>query len=578
MRKHISIILVLACSSLLLNGCQPEHTEEENKVNPPSSQEQQETPSTSLLPEIEAFLHLDDVMIKDGVIVNHQQKNNIINWLTSLKLEPTEAFKDAYSFEKGIPTINEDAEAPLYLRYQFDCGDESFYIYDKNHELLQDYYLLLFKNSENAYLVTKKAVQQDCIKNYDGTMITDALGTTYFPDTTIPSDAKISEQYLSKNQAEITIDLPYFMRNVWKEAEFSEDPQTKLVEQLLFAFQTKQEGIHSQLKSVMTLLEPLKQEFRIDSFTEIEIDGKTYPLEYPVHSWSQFYRGSDVRQKFQELYHENVPQFENSFAMWNSMTYEPNLDIYSLYEYRDGAVGGNNDDTCYIIDKKNERNEMILNIAQIFTETWWDKDTVNMTKNSALPLLPRHFSEASKADGILTVSELINDQKENLNFYEIHGTLNEWGTYSLTKIINKTTPHIPSGDIIFYNNYKTDSGDIEFLPLFDCNLCQSANYELLNTANDKAFYEDENIAVIFIVYSNEGNPTSLIPYLFDKKTNQFNNLWLSKEESLYYWNQLKKDNPHLPEDTPMMKFEMNGKSYLFLDWTKGTKRTLIELK
>lgn len=566
--------ILCACGSIQENPVStPTDT---NKTEPASDNDSAEI---LMLPEAEYFMEDHGVMKVDDLPVSEKQKHSIVEWLCRLKLEPTHEYDEMFDADGKIST---DYLDQAYVRTSVEYGNQRFCIIS----LTTDYglYLLIFSDSNEKHLIDKQTYIESGVFVRDNYVDVSDLGVLYHPSFTIPKDTKISKQYLKENWVDIEIDLPYPHLGVWGSVTFSETEKDRNIEQLLFSFYAEKLGKGGMLKAVFGQLEPVYNGSDFNNLYEIEVDGEQIKLEYPVVGYSQFYKGEAVRDKFMELFGQSIGEIENTYG-WSGYTYEPDADLYSYHEYQDGAIAGYSATIPYAYEISYSQDEICIKAAAIETNFTTGEELVNMRKNSSLPILQRHFSKASQADGVLTVSELIRDQNENLNLYEIHGKLNEWGTYSLLDSIDQTMLHLPEKDVIFYNNYEARDGIIVFAPLLDCSLASEINrrvisnimYALEGNKDAYTFYEDDRYAVIY--YSqHQGSPGDdmIMAYVLDKKEKAFNKE-LEPEQAAKYYEKLKVKNTHLSEDTPMIYFETSEGKFLYLKSTKTTQPALIHL-
>lgn len=529
--------------------------------------------------EAEYFMEDHGVMKVDDLPVSEKQKHSIVEWLCNLKLEPIHEYDELFDADGEI---NTDYLDEAYVRTRVEYGNQRFDIISVS--IGNGFYLLIFSDSNQKYLIDKQTFIESDLFVRDKRVDVSDLGVLYHPSFTIPKDTKISKQYLKENWADIEIDLPYPHLGVWGNVTFSETEKDRNIEQLLFSFYAEKQGISRMLKAVFGQLESVYHGSDFNNLYEIEVDGEQIKLKYPVVGYSQFYEGEAVRNKFMELFGQSIGEIENTYG-WSGYTYEPDADLYSYHEYQDGAVAGYSATIPYAYEISYSQDEICIKAAAIETNFTTGEELVNMCKNSSLPILQRHFSNASQADGILTVSELIRDQNENLNLYEIHGKLNEWGTYSLLGSIDQTILQLPDKDVIFYNNYEARNGITVFAPLLDCSLASEINRQVISSimyasegdSDVYTFYEDDRYAVIY--YSGQqGNPSDdrIMAYVLDKKEKTFNKE-LEPEQAAKYYEKLKIKNTHLSENTPMIYFETSEGKFLYLKLTKTTQPTLIHL-
>lgn len=574
--------LSLCVLALLLCACQPAMPNElPNEGDSGDVSTETDLKPVIIMPEIESFTKDIGVMKLNGDAVSNNQKAAIIEWLKSLELTPTHDYDEQLIISEN--DVSTSSDKTLKTLIDIEYGDQGFAVYDAF--LSSNIYFLNFKGSVNIYPVDYFKLQEHPAFIRDKSLDISSLGTAYQPDFTIPADARVSKQFLAENRSEITIDLPYLSLGIWESVSFSKEQPERNIQQLMLAFYADQQGFFEKMQYVFTLVEPIAVgSYAMDDIDEIVIDGQLIKLETPIPDYSEFYKGEAVRQKYEELYGVPLGMIENDNSPWLGYTYEAEYDLFTYHEYRDGAVGGYTYDTPYAYDVKLSGNEMILRVASINTSFDYDKETVNCYKNSGLPIADRHFSAAAKADGILSVKELINEQGNYFDKFEIHGKLNPWGSYSLSKVEDKTLITMPEKDVIFYNNFERIDHNTIFMPLFDCNLARSANttmlYDMnrdLKACNRYTFYEDERYAVVYTAAKVTKNKDELLVYLLDKQNKTFNQP-MSQSEADFYYQQLKDANPHLKPDTEMILYEENGQSLLYLKGTDTTLDIVIKLK
>ncbi len=571
--------LSLCVLAFLLCACQPAIPNESlNEGDSSDVSTETDSKPAIIMPEIESFMKDLGVMKLNGDAVSNNQKAAIIEWLKSLEITPTHEYDEQLMISENDVSTNSDNALTTLI--DVDYGDQGFAVYYAF--LSSNIYFLKFKGSANIYPVDYFELLKHPAFIRDKSLDISSLGTAYQPDFTIPADARVSKQFLAENRSEITIDLPYLSLGTWESVAFSKEQAERNIQQLMLAFYAEQQGFFKKMQYVFTLVEPIAVgSYAMDDTDEIVIDGQLIELETPVPDYSEFYKGEAIRQKYEELYGEPLGMIESDNRRWLGYTYEAEYDLFTYHEYRDGAVGGYTYDTPYAYDVKLSGDEMILQVASISTNFVYDKETVNCYKNSGLPIADRHFSAAAKADGYLTIKELIDEQGSYLNKFEIHGKLNSWGSYSLNKVEDKTLITMPEKDVIFYNNFERIDQNTIFLPLFDCNLARSANttmlYDMnldLKICNRYTFYEDERYALVYTGTINKGE---LLVYVLDKQNKTFNQP-MSQSEADFYYQQLKDANPHLKLDTEMILYEENGQSLLYLKGTNTTLDTVIKLK
>lgn len=530
--------------------------------------------------EAEYFMEDRGVMKINGDAVSHKQKADIIAWLANLKQAPTHEYDERLIIEENsvafVPTENKVLSAKINVEY----GDQRFAIYwDHSGGGVQ---ILKFKDSLNIYKVNYFKLEETGPFRRDKTLDVSSLGEVYQPDFTIPEDVKVSKQFLNENIVNIKVDLKYPKIDLWGVSNLSKDEKDKQIEQLLLAFYADQQDFIYKMQIVFNLIEPIaKGNYSMNMINEINIDGKTLHLSEEVPDYSRFYNGEAIRMKYEELFGNQLDDIPNEPYLGLGYRYEPEHDLFIYYIYGDATSMGSTYDVPYAYDISIEGNKMMLKVASIKTNFSYIDGNTNVYKNSGIPMGYRHFSDVSKVDNVLTISEVIKDQKDNLDLYVIYGQLNQWGTYSLVGYDNQTKTSLPEKDVIFYNNYERKDQKTIFLPLFDSNLARSANetilYNLLREYkyyNDHAFYEDEYYAVI---YTRDWMGKNLVTYVLDKQNKTFNQP-LSEKESETYFQQLSDANPHLKADTEMILFTTNGQKLLYLKGNDYTQDIVIALK
>lgn len=576
--------MVLCLLALTLCACQS--NQEINKSTTESDsthtdiQTNSDVETINTIPEVEYYMEDHGVMKLNGDAVSHKQKALIIAWLADLKLTPTHEYDERLIIEENSVSLVPVKDRYLSAEFDIEYGDQRFTIYCEN--TTHGIQMLKFSESTNIYPIDYFKLRDTQPFIRDKEVDASPLGKSFQPDFTIPKDVKVSKQFLDENKAEITIDCLYPSIGQWGTAFLNKDAVKRTIEQLLLAFYADNQTLLYKMQVVFNQVEPAaKGNYSMDTIDEIIVDGKLINLTSPVPDYSLFYHGDEIRSKYKELFGQELGNIENEFNFYSGYQYEPENDLFVYYFYGDGAIGGITYDVPYAYDVRINGNEMIIKVASVKTSFLFTKDTVNVAKNSGIPIGVRHFSDASKVDGFLSIRELINDQKENLDLYEIHGQLNEWGTYSLSSYVKKSEDSKIKKDVIFYNNFEREDGNIIFLPLFDNNLARSANEVILydlhkdfKYCNDYAFYEDEHYAVI---YARDWMGKTLITYVLDKQNKTFNKP-ISQNEADIYYQQLKDANPHLKADTEMILFTANGQKLLYLKGNDCTQDTVIALK
>lgn len=525
-------------------------------------------------------------LILDGYIVSNQQKEELLAWLDEFDRVVFEGAEEYIRLENGIPVIVEKYEGSVWLSHELVVDGITISIFDVGIGDIPN--LLTMSNSDEIYRFDSdpRDYYYRPLFDLNKEMIVNDFGKEMQLECAYPpSDAWVSSQYQSKNFADVTIDMPNYYIGIWEEPDLSEDEETRRWEQLLLAFQMKQSSNYDQLKSAVLLSKPFSTNLEWGLIEEVEINGIVQPLQKPIGiRGASFYHGKDVRLKYKELYGEEMGEPEKLIESWENIVYDAGLDIFILSNLGDNMQMEMEVVTSFVIEQQIQGNELILEVVNIMTS--YDKVTgiKHMRKNSGLPILNRHFSDESKADGVLKVSELLKDQKDSFDYYRVVGELNDQGSYSLKEfqLLNEVT--ILKEDVIFYNKYLRDDEKIVFLPLFDSKYCNEANRILLNTLNshtepdkvDYCFYEDEAVAVIF--GSSLIRPSKLknVAYIFDKQ-NQVYNPILDQAEAKVIIDELKKENPHLLDDTPVSVFYMEGEKYVYLHETEATYSILIRV-
>lgn len=576
--------MVLCLLALTLCACQSNQEINKSTTESDSTQTDIQTNSDAKtadsIPEAEYYMEDHGVMKLNGDAVSHKQKADIIAWLADLKLAPTHEYDDRLIIDENSVALVPVKDSYLSAKFDVEYGDQRFTIYCENST--PGIQLLKFKDSLNIYPVKYFEIEKTGLFKRDKTLDVSSLGEVYQPDFTIPKDAKVSKQFLDENKAEITIDclFPYIER--WGMALLNKDADKRTIEQLLLAFYADNQTFLYKMQLLFNQVEPAaKGNYSIDTIDEIVVDGKLIKLTAPVPDYSLFYHGDEIRSKYKELFGQELGTIENESDFYSGYRYEPENDLYVYYVYGDGAIGGITYDVPYAYDVRINGNEMVIKAASIKTSFLFTKDTVNVYKNSGIPLGYRHFSDASKTDNVLTMSEVIKDQKDNLDLYVIYGQLNQWGTYSLVGYDNQTKTSLPEKDVIFYNLFERKDQKTIFLPLFDSNLARSANEAILYSlsreskyCDDYAFYEDEKVAVI---YARDWMKKNLVTYVLDKQNKTFNEP-MSQDEADVYYQQLKDANPHLKADTEMILYTANGQKLLYLKGNDFTQDIVIALK
>lgn len=344
------------------------------------------------------------------------------------------------------------------------------------------------------------------------------------------------------------------------------------IEQLLAAFQLDVRGdMYQKMTHMLRSAKDVKNYDNKQSYVfEVEKDGGFCKLDKPSGTWAHwFINGKDVREKYLEMFGKDLPENYSMEGHWEFFNYNPSCDVFAFYSYptHSGTVQYFR---SILMDTKYEADEVIVTVANIYSMGYSHDENFEYThfkmyKDSGLPILNRHFSEESHADGRLTVSELIKDQYENLDIYEVRGKKNEWGTYTLVSYDYISDIHMPEEDVIFYNYYNMNNGmgtnaENVFLPLFDCSLCFDANREMFGRGLNYpiTFYEDDKYAVIFMKrkyqdYERYGSQAFVLD-----KTNMTYNAQYESELT----DKLIEANPQLSKDGKFVYFEMNGESYL----------------
>lgn len=576
--------LILCLCVLCLCGCQNNNQNlaqnEATSSDTTDTSSKNNTETINTIPEAEYFMEDHGVMKLNGDAVSHKQKADIIAWLANLKQAPTHEYDERLIIEENsvafVPTENKVLSAKIDVEY----GDQRFAIYwDHSGGGVQ---ILKFEDSLNIYKVNYFKLEETGPFRRDKTLDVSFLGEVYQPDFTIPEDVKVSKQFLEENIVNVKVDLNYPRIALWGISNLSKDVKDRQIEQLLLAFYADQQDFIYKMQVVFNLVEPIaKGNYSMDMINEINIDGKTLRLSEEVPDYSRFYSGEAVRLKYEELFGNQLGDIPNEPYLGLGYRYEPEHDLFIYYIYGDAASMGITYDVPYAYDISIEGNKMMLKAASIKTSFSYIDGNTNVYKNSGIPMGYRHFSDVSKADNVLTISEVIKDQKDNLDLYVIYGQLNQWGTYSLVGYDNQTKTSLPEKDVIFYNNYERKDQKTIFLPLFDSNLARLANetilYNLLREYkyyNDHAFYEDEYYAVI---YTRDWMGKNLVTYVLDKQNKTFNQP-LSEKESETYFQQLSDANPHLKADTEMILFTTNGQKLLYLKGNDFTQDIVIALK
>lgn len=575
--------IVLCLCALCLCGCQNNNQvvpqKEATSSDNADTSSKNNTEITGTIPEAEYFMEDHGVMKLNGDAVSHKQKADIIDWLANLKLKPTHKYDDRLIIDENSVAFVPTEKKVLSAKIDVEYGDQRFAIYwDHSGGGIQ---ILKFKDSLNIYKVDCFELENGLFKR-DKSLDVSSLGEVYQPDFTIPEDVKVSKQFLDENIANINVDLKYPKIALWGISNLSKDEKDKQIEQLLLAFYADQQDFIYKMQIVFNLIEPIaKGNNSMDMINEINIDGKTLHLSEEVPDYSRFYSGEAVRLKYEELFGHQLGDIPNEPYFGLGYRIEPEHDLFIYYIYGDAASMGITYDVPYAYDVRISGNEMIIKAASIKTSFSYIDGNTNVYKNSGIPLGYRHFSDASKTDNILTMSEVIKDQKDNLDLYVIYGQLNQWGTYSLMGYDNQTKTSLPEKDVIFYNLFERKDQKTIFLPLFDSNLARSANETILYSlsreskyCDDYAFYEDEHYAVI---YARDWMKNNLVTYVLDKQNKTFNEP-MSQDEADVYYQQLKDANPHLKADTEMILYTANGQKLLYLKGNDYTQDIVIALK
>lgn len=397
-------------------------------------------------------------------------------------------------------------------------------------------------------------------------------------------DGKPSKTYLYKNRPEIIDDLNglSYTKYVWGDGLVDKNDENYAELSLLNSLHTilyglsNPDDIDEKFENIfLNYPEALAENAYVED-TDFEctdklyLNDKEYILDYPVSGYSKVYDGEKVRQLYQRLYNEPCPLTESVhveiFDWYVTYSYDKKTDVFTYYQYRDGAIAGYHDTYLKMLDNEQSDYEIEFTVAALRREkTWLDDTMITMYyKNNGLPILERHFSDESRSDGKLTLSEMIKDQKENLDIYKVRAKINEDGTYTIIDYENMTPMH-EAKDVIFYMNYVCEREDnSQLLPLFDTSYAYDANSHLLWTLQDgnkrTGFYEDDINAVIWVESSSNYEPPLYDVYVVDKVKHEMKQV--ESEDSRIY-QKIKSDDQKQDADFySVTVFEMNGVSYV----------------
>ena len=414
------------------------------------------------------------------------------------------------------------------------------------------------------------------------------LGNEFSIDWENPALDSISKQYQEDNLANVSQDLYYLQRTVYRDAVnfYGDEEQTNL-NWLILAIETDARKAN-RLEEILKVLEPLENatgENAVmgETSTEFVIEGEEIKLSYETIKYANFYRGEDVKRLYETLYGESLDLSlyeKETDEFYYVVRYDSANDLFTYCDFRDGAIVGFRTDHLYVIDMSENEDELTLQCALINTEYNFLTGSTHIFENSGLPILKRHYSSESSADNVYTISEILEDQPNQFDTFTAKAKKNEDGTYTLESLTQTNSMHEAEGDIIFYNNYETEDGNVVFLPLFDCTACKRFNDVILryyyhdsSYTNQLYFYEDDSIAAVFVKKNNSNGVQSA--YIYDKLHHQ-PLAPLSEEQAKKYIDVLKERDPDLSEEIQIYRYEVNGQTILEIYINGEIRRIVLE--